>query len=80
MNSRGDGKYQKEYLFKELFLNFKLMTYLKDTGNYREPKNFSGTFGNSCKYIYKDGQGEYVYDAVSFDFSGYVTFNKRYLK
>lgn len=65
------------------------MQYVKDTGKYREPLNYSGTFGkvdnialqliNACKYVYKDEKGEYVYDATSFDAAGNVTFTKRYL-
>jgi len=63
--------------------------YAKDTGKYLTPLNYSGTFGkvdntalsliNSCKYVYKDKGGEYVYDATSFNDLGEVTFTKRYL-
>jgi len=64
------------------------MKYMKDTGHYNEPRNYSNTFGkvdktaldliNSCKYVYKDERGEYVYTAISFDSAGNVTFTKEY--
>ena len=51
--------------------------------------DYSNTFGrvdntalaliNSCKDIHKDKNGHYVYDAVSYDNKGVVTFSKRYL-
>lgn len=64
------------------------MEYVKDSGKYNAPLNYSGTFGkvdhvalaliNSCKNVYKDAIGEYVYTASSFDASGNVSFVKEY--
>ena len=64
------------------------MRYVKDTGEYNKPRDFQQTFGrndqvtldliNSCKYVFKDKQGEYVYDASSFDDDGKVVFVRQY--
>lgn len=66
------------------------MEYLKDTGKYNKPLNYSGTLGkvdntalaliNACKHVYLDQGGEYVYTATSFDEKGFVTFTKQYIK
>lgn len=63
--------------------------YSADNGKYLRPLNFAGTLGkvdntalqliNSCKHVYKDAQGEYVYDATSFDAAGNVYFTRRNL-
>jgi hypothetical protein len=65
-------------------------TYAKDKGQYNGARDFSRVFGtitstsilllNCCQYLFKDKDGEYVYDATSFDSSGNVSFTKRYVK
>ena len=62
--------------------------YTKDTGQYNKPRDYRQTFGrndqttldliNSCKYVFKDNQGEYVYDADHFNTEGEVVFVRRY--
>lgn len=65
------------------------MIYTKDNGKYLQPVNFADTFGlpltaislqliNSCRNIYKDKAGEYIYYATSFDAAGNVSFTKQY--
>lgn len=67
-----------------------MFSYVKDNGKYLKPVNMAGAFGskvddltlqliNSCKYVYQDGEGDYVYDATSFDEQQNVYFTKRYL-
>jgi hypothetical protein len=65
------------------------MRYAKDTQKDNLIANYSGTFGkvdliavqliNSCKYVYRDNGGEYVYDAALHSEPGHVIFTKRYL-
>lgn len=64
------------------------MEYVKDNGEYNKPRDFRGTFGrndqttldliNTCKYVFKDKRGEYVYDASHFNEEGKVIFVRRY--
>jgi len=61
--------------------------YAKDNGEFLTPRDFTQTFGrqdqitldliNSCRDIYKDRQGEYVYDASGFDVNGHVIYTRR---
>lgn len=65
------------------------MHYVKDTGKYNQPRNFQNTFGrndqttldliNTRQIVFKDQQGEYVYDADHFNEKGDVVFVRRYL-
>lgn len=65
------------------------MTYAKDTRKNNLIADYRGTFGrvdsvavsliNSCKYIYKDGTGEYVYDAELAGPYGFIEFKRRNL-
>jgi hypothetical protein len=66
------------------------MIYTKDKGQFADPKNYAEIFGlplnnthllliNSTQYALKDKIGVYVYDAVSYDNLGNVSFTKRYI-
>ena len=65
------------------------MEYSQDNKLRMQPVNYAECFGlpltnthlqliNSCKYMYKDDNGVYTYNAVSFDELGNVTFVKEY--
>ena len=65
------------------------MIYTKDNGKKLQPVNYAECFGlpltnthlaliNSCKYLHKDSNGIYTYNAISFDAIGNVTFTKEY--